>query len=58
MKQAVTIIDAGPAHLSVKSIILEAEKKRRGVRFLPRLALKNLIRAASKAGVVNPFASN
>ena len=57
MKQAVTIIDVGPTHLGVKNIVLAGELKRRGVRFLPRQALKRLKRSASKAGIINPFAS-
>lgn len=57
MKQAVTIIDDGPAHQGLQNIIVENEKKRRGVRFLPRQALKRAYRSASKA-VVNPFGMN
>lgn len=55
-KQAITIIDAGPTHSGVQEIILAGEMKRRGVRFLPRQALKHLCRAARKAGSVDPFA--
>lgn len=57
MKQAVTVIDVGPDHKGLQSIIVENEKKRRGVRFLPRQALKRAYRSASKA-VVNPFDMN
>ena len=39
-------------------LIALAEKKKRGVRFLPRQALKRVYRAASKTGCINPFASN
>ncbi|HHK4528691.1 TPA: hypothetical protein ACQTYG_006028 [Pseudomonas aeruginosa] len=56
MKKSVTIIDAGPTHMSVKALIVSAELKRRGVRFLPRLALKRAHRSATKAVAVNPFA--
>lgn len=57
-KQAITIIDAGPAHLGAQEIIRASELKRRGVRFLPRQVLKRTYRAVSKAGCVNPFALN
>jgi hypothetical protein len=55
-KHAITIIDAGPTHCGVEEIIFASELKRRGVRFLPRQALKRLYRTASKARCVNPFA--
>lgn len=56
MKKSVTIIDVGPTHMSVKALIVTAELKRRGVRFLPRQALKRAHRSATKAGAANPFA--
>lgn len=58
MKQAVTIIDVGPTHRGVQSIVLAGELKRRGIRFLPRQAIKRVYRSMSKAGDTNPFASN
>lgn len=55
MKQVVTIIDPRPAPNGVKSIIVDAEMKRRGVRFLPRQALKRIYRSVSNGGALNPF---
>ncbi|HCE7248313.1 TPA: hypothetical protein NHR53_006215 [Pseudomonas aeruginosa] len=57
MKQAITIIDVGPTHQGLQSIIAENELKRRGVRFLPRQAIKRAYRSASKS-LVNPFDMN
>lgn len=57
MKQAATIIDVRPAYQGVKSIIAKVEMRRRGVRFLPRQALKHILSRASNA-VTNPFDLN
>lgn len=57
MKQASTIIDVRPAYQGVKSIIAKVEMRRRGIRFLPRQALKHVLSRVSNA-VTNPFDLN
>ena len=54
-EQIITIIDVGPASMGVMDFICTYELKRRGVRFLPRQAMKRALRSA-RQNPINPFA--